>query len=97
MEISFLELINSILSSGGIIIIIICYCIVEILKSIGFDKTIPKRFIPLFCAVLGAGLGMVPGIFSDINIYFKLIYGFIMGATSTGVFEMIKGIKKTGK
>lgn len=94
MEINFLELINSILSRGGIIIIIICYCVVEILKSIGFDKTIQKRFIPLFCSILGAALGLVPGIFNDVNIYFKFIYGFIMGATSTGIFEIIKGIKR---
>lgn len=97
MEIDFVQLINNILSHGGIIIIVICYSIVEILKSIGFDKTIPKRFIPLFCAILGAVLGLVPGIFTDISIYFKLIYGFIMGATSTGVFEMIKGIRRSDK
>lgn len=93
MEINFLELINSILSQGGMIIIIICYSVVEILKSIGFNKTIPKRFIPLFCAILGAILGLVPGIFTNLNVFLKLIYGLIMGCTSTGIFEMFKGIK----
>lgn len=94
MDINFLEIVMNIAFNGGVIIILVCYALAELIKSMKLNTVIENRFIPIICAIVGTLMGLIPNIFKDTEIYFNLIYGFIMGVSSTGIFEIIKGSTK---
>lgn len=83
----------------GIIIIVICYVVAEFIKrsEIKWIKKINKGYIPIIVSVLGMILSFTPEIFPNDNLRISIMKGFICGASSTGVFEGYKNIKRSIK
>ena len=90
-----IELLTSIFTEG-IIIIIVCYAVAEIIKrsTLPFFKKMNRGYIPIILIIIGISLSFIPEIFPNDTVQMSMIKGFICAAASTGIFEGYKGVKK---
>lgn len=82
------------------IIVLCCYIIGEIFKSIFKNKQETYKLIPILMACIGGGIGMLiyytnPEIILNANnIWTALGIGIVSGLSSTGTNQIIKQIIK---
>ena len=87
-----IEFISSIIPYGGLIVVVFCFVVGQIIKSALCEK-IPNTYIPLITAVLGGLIVLVlPTTFSDQPLGARIIYGILCGWAATGAYESIKNI-----
>ena len=81
------------------VIVLICYLIGEIYKVVFKSKADLYKLIPVFVTLLGGLVGLVmyyvePSFLKVNSIVSALEIGFISGAASTGMHQMVKQIWK---
>ena len=84
------------------IIILCCYIVGEIYKTVFKQKEELYKLIPILVSILGGLLGIIiyittPEILDVDNIYTALGIGIVSGASSTGTNQIIKQILKKGE
>ena len=84
------------------IIILCCYIVGEIYKTVFKQKEELYKLIPILVSILGGLLGIIiyittPEILAVDNIYTALGIGIVSGASSTGTNQIIKQILKKGE
>ena len=84
------------------IIILCCYIVGEIYKTVFKQKEELYKLIPILVSILGGLLGIIiyittPKILDVDNIYTALGIGIVSGASSTGTNQIIKQILKKGE
>ena len=84
------------------IIILCCYIVGEIYKTVFKQKEELYKLIPILVSMLGGLLGIIiyittPEILDVDNIYTALGIGIVSGASSTGTNQIIKQILKKGE
>ncbi len=90
-----LNFIGSLLTQGGLLIVIICLGVGEIIKRWIPDEVAQNKYIPIFNGLLGGLIGaFIPSIFPDQPISVCLIYGIILGFASSGIYEGFASLSK---
>lgn len=61
----------------------------QVIKNMGF----PSRFIPLLNLVLGIGISFLA--FEGIQWHEKIIQGFVVGLSASGIYDQSKNLNPT--
>ncbi len=90
-----IKFIGTLMTDGGLLIVIVCLGVGEIIKRWVPDQVAQNKYIPIFNGFLGGAISaFVPGIFPNQPIPVCLIYGVILGFASSGIYEGVTSLSK---
>ena len=92
-----IDFITDIVPYGGVIILVFCFAVAQMIKSALCEK-LPNKYIPLIAGIVGGLVVLVlPTSFSGEPLGARIIYGILCGWASTGAYETIRNILGSNK
>lgn len=79
------------ISESFIILVVVCYVIGMALKKAGF---MPDKYIPITLIVVGAILGGIFALQTEVTLFMGIMQGLLCGGASTGINQAVKQANK---